>query len=146
MAEVITDWFGDRDRWLVCLGEGRRAKVMDKMLKLKEQGLDSTATIECTDICDKRDLIAKVLKGDKVLAGTAPEFTKNLKDIELLRNSLAHAGGYARDEAELRSFIDTVASARRWIQVLSDLRSAVHIDVNVFEGAPIFGSIEGDIA
>jgi hypothetical protein len=64
--------------------------------------------LTCTDFCDKRTILKRVLKD-------APKgFNKDLEQIEELRNSVFHAGEYAQNQRELAIFVDRFKSARRW--------------------------------
>lgn len=119
MADRIDRLFSGEDEWRACLSQGRQDKVDEKLHKLRKDRLDSTA-LECTDFCDKREILATALK--KLAAFTAQDakdFTNDLKDIEALRNVLAHAGQYAEDQKHLALFVHTVEAARRWIKRLS---------------------------
>lgn len=120
MASVIAAAFGTDEAWLKLLGGKRRDGVIQKMEKLKGDGLDPSH-LACTDFCDKRDILAKELKRANIFSSSkAKRFTSSLKKIERVRNTLAHAGEYAHDQAELHTFLDTVGSTQDWIRFLEE--------------------------
>jgi hypothetical protein len=113
MGQVIRTRYqqGD-DGWLERLNDSRRQKVLEKKEKYKEQRMDLDL-LEYTDFCDKRDVVRRV-------RGEANDFVKDLEKIEKLRNSLAHAGEFVRDDAGARAFAELIASAEKWIGRLEE--------------------------
>jgi hypothetical protein len=78
--------------------------------------------ILATEFCDKRDVI---LKSDlRRSAVTQKQANTELKNIEGLRNHLAHAGDIASTHARALQTVRSVKSARQWIRYLTDLLTA----------------------
>jgi hypothetical protein len=75
-----------------------------------------------TEFCDKRD---SILKSGLRRGGIAKkQATKELKDIEKLRNDIAHAGDIASTHAKALHTVTSVKSARQWISYFNDLLTA----------------------
>lgn len=112
MADVIKKTSTDND-WLEKLGKARRERVIQKLADLRAKNIDPPL-LELTDFCDKRDVLAK-----KGLLGTSKaEGVKDLRRIEELRNSVAHAATYAQDSRQLREFVGLLELTEAWIRHL----------------------------
>ena len=113
MAELIRRT-STNDDWLDGLGEGRRARVSQKLADLRLKNIDPPL-LELTDFCDKRDVLAK-----KGLLGTPKaKAVKQLKQIEDLRNTVAHAATYAQDADQFHEFVRLLELTEAWIRRLS---------------------------
>ena len=102
---------GDDQKWLKYLSEARRGKIKDKQSMLMEQRINPEV-LEMTEFCDKRDIVCK-------LRGPKAEFLKDLKEVELLRNSLFHAGEFIPDDNGVRTFVRCMMKIELWIENLS---------------------------
>jgi hypothetical protein len=60
-------------------------------------------------LSDKRAALSAIFK-------LSPSAVQELKDIEDLRNAVAHARDYARTDKELSAFIKRMSLARSWIK------------------------------
>lgn len=96
----------------------RRKKALDKWSELvsSDMVLDAMGALE---FCDKRDLLSRVGKGK----WTKKQFDPQFKDIEDLRNSLAHVGDYAITRERARQTSKTVRLIQRWIGTFRDILS-----------------------
>lgn len=111
MAGVIaTQYRPDDERWLQLLSEGRRQKIADKRETLKRRRLEP-ALLELTDFCDKRDVV-------KETVALEASFDADMRDIEHLRNVLAHGGTFVRSDAEARALAEQIERAEKWIGAL----------------------------
>ena len=109
MAEVIRA-SSPSDEWLARLSEGRRNRVQGKLQGARDDGIDPPA-LEFTDFCDKRDIVAKLYCPGK-------SFKDDLKKIEDLRNTVAHAGSYAGTETQLKIFLEALRLTGSWTDQL----------------------------
>ena len=98
--------------WIGKLSKGRREKIEDKFAKLRQSKLD-LSWLESADFCDKRDLVAKLYKMGK-------PFVADLKDIEDLRNTVAHAGSYGGNQEALLEFLRVLGRTQYWIAELTN--------------------------
>jgi hypothetical protein len=103
------------DACLLVLSTSRRGRVEEKIARFASQRLNPSI-VEFTDFCDKRTIVKKSFRLDA-------SFETELKAIEEVRNSVAHAGMYAEDGAALLSFIDRLEQARFWADKVSKLRT-----------------------
>ncbi len=97
------------------LSPGRREKVLGEWERLKEDNL-AIDRLSATQMCDKRELLLKLgfpVEGK----GAAKE---QLKGIERLRDSVAHAGDYALTREKARETVLVVGETRRWIRRLEE--------------------------
>lgn len=98
-------------KWLEFLNSERRIRVREKQQKLA-QGNRELSLLECTDFCDKRDIVRKICSFPK-------KFERELYSIERdLRNTVAHAGDYAQNDEQMHRFIDLVQAANTNIKTL----------------------------
>lgn len=112
MADLIRRAL-DEDAWVQLLSENRRHKLREKQQSLLRGRMD-LPLIELTEFCDKRDIIKKHFKQGK-------RFEKELKAIENLRNTIAHAGSFASTPKEVKDFVNTYNLMEQWIAKLNDL-------------------------
>lgn len=111
MMEIISQELLNDDDWLALLSEGRQKKIKDKHEEYRRKRMDPPL-LELTDYCDKKTIMKKRF-------GLGTKFDDDLKDVEKLRNLIAHAANYAPSEAELQAFIKNLQKAQHWIKELS---------------------------
>ena len=107
MATAIHNRFPGTS-WLQALSLGRRNLLEGQVQKLRDDKRDPDP-LELTQFCDKRDILRK---STQMPAG----FTSELREIERLRNQIAHAGTYAANDSELTDFLNRMKLAQRWIR------------------------------
>ena len=113
MARSIRRHFPRDEEWLQKISQGRRQNIEEKRQYLARRNLEPPL-IELTDFCDKRDILAKSLRVDK-------RFIPDLKAIEELRNTTAHAGTYAESRDAVLDFVKCLQCAEHWIDYLTDI-------------------------
>lgn len=96
------------DDWLECLGEERRKRVTGKVEEHRRKRLDPDP-IEFTDFCDKRDILRR-------FHPEGGRFKRDLKEIEKLRNAIAHARNYLHEQDDLDDFLKRVRLTRSYIR------------------------------
>ena len=114
LAEWIRQKLPDETVWLGKLSEGRRSKIKAKWEKLQENNL-AINHITTTDFCDKRDIF---LRFGTFAEGKKSETKNQLKAIEQLRDSIAHAGDYALTPDNAKKVAETVRGAKEIITTL----------------------------
>lgn len=114
---LMAQWLRSKDlpnsSLLSRLSPGRRAKVEDNWIGLKEENL-ALDKVTATEFCDKVDLLIKW--GFPVDA--KKKARSELKKLENLRNSVAHAGDYAYTVENALKTVAAVRIARDWIERL----------------------------
>ena len=115
MAQNIGYVSKDNETWLSCLGK-RRAKLESDWKQCKEENLEIDI-LTASQFCDKREAIVKLLD----LPVSRSEARRQLKDIEKLRNAVAHGSEYAQTSERALETIRTVKVARDWIDRLAQL-------------------------
>lgn len=110
LAEVIRARCASDDEWMDRLSPSRRKGVRDKIQEARDDGIDPPA-LEFTGFCDKRDIVAKLYRPGK-------SFKDDLKKIEDLRNTVAHAGSYAGTETQLKIFLEALRLTSSWTDQL----------------------------
>jgi CBS domain-containing protein len=121
MATILRSKFNDDGDWLHLISPNRHSKIEEKWNRLKMENME-IERILATEVCDKRDVI---LKSDLRRSGvTQKQANTELKNIEGLRNHLAHAGDIASTHARALQTVKSVKSARQWIRYLTDLLTA----------------------
>lgn len=120
---LMTEWIrrsGSEQTWLNCLSPGRREKVEHKWNELQANNL-AIDRLSAAEFADKRQALLKL----KELAQSKARAEQELKDIEKLRNSVAHAGDYALTRDNARNTVQTVRDTQRWI---ADLQGDLSYD------------------
>lgn len=97
------------------LTPGRREKVREEWERLKDNNL-AIDRLSVTQMCDKRELLLEL--GFPVQGKGAAR--KQLKRIERLRDSVAHAGDYALTREEARNTVLVIGETREWIRCLEE--------------------------
>jgi hypothetical protein len=115
MANLIRTKRPEDSDWLSILTEGRQKKLRDKLEELRQKRIDPPP-LELTEFCDKREIVSRI-------CNCGPDFGKDLKKVEELRNSVAHAGSYAQDEDQVRAFVRRLATAKKWTDQLNGILS-----------------------
>lgn len=112
MAATIRRSYRDQpaEAWISTLSTGRQCRVRDKVEAFSARKLDPDP-IELTDFCDKREILSQ-------FHDSANRFRNEMKEIENLRNSLAHAANYLNNEESLDIFLKRVDLTRRNIEYL----------------------------
>ena len=108
MTEVIRKHCPDDESLFARVGEQRAKKLEARLKKRRSQNLLLSA-LELADLSDKRAALQAILK-------LSASSVQELKDIEDLRNAVAHARDYARTDKELNAFIKRMALAQNWIR------------------------------
>ncbi len=106
----------DDQAWLKHLKKPRIEKLEEKHQTLQTEDSD-LPLLELTEFCDKRDILMKLLASHQGFSRNA--FEEDLKAIEKLRNSVAHAGSYADDAQRGKKFIVRLTKTAGWIKALS---------------------------
>ncbi len=112
MAALIQQKYPHDGEWRDKLSKGRREKIEEKFTQLRQSKLD-LSWLESAEFCDKRDLVAKLYK-------TGKPFVQDLKDVEGLRNTVAHAGSYGGNQEALLDFLRVLGLTQHWITELTD--------------------------
>jgi predicted transcriptional regulator len=92
----------------------KRVRMAEKEQIRRAKDRTEISLLECTQFCDKREIVRKACN----LNG---QFEKDLKDIEQLRNSLAHASPFAQSQETLAQFIERLVKAKEWIRKLHEI-------------------------
>jgi hypothetical protein len=120
MAEAIKRKFPVDEDWLRCLNDGRQQKIKNEIAESrKDDGFVDTLLF--TQFCDKADIITKSC--DLAISETA--FRTKLKDIEKLRNNLAHANEYAASPEQARKVCAVVKDLLALREKIAGVESSV---------------------
>jgi len=91
-----------------------RRKKLEYRLRRRRTANLVLPVIEFADLSDKRLVLV-------ALCGLDASADQELREIEELRNAVAHARDYARTFDDLRKFIERMSLARNWINRLPKL-------------------------
>ena len=94
MAGAISKQYADENEWWELLNEGRQKKVREKVAKSKQDN-GFVNTLLFTEFCDKRDILLHLFP-----SSLGKEKLRHLKEIEKLRDKVAHANDYATTQPE----------------------------------------------
>lgn len=104
--------FGN-ESWLELLLPARQQKVASKGKSLRGARIELDL-LELTDFCDKRDIVRKMF-------GFGEEFIDEAKEIEGLRNQIAHAATFISNGGDAREFALKLQKAEKWMSKLQEL-------------------------
>lgn len=123
MSEIIRAKYPDSQddyKWLEVLKSDRQERVKGKQQELT-RGNYEMPLLECTDFCDKRDIVRK-------LSSFTGKFKKDFETIEKnLRDKVAHAGDYAHNDEEMKLFIERINLAENWIKELQNYLTQIQV-------------------
>ena len=108
ITELIRKRCPDNQTLYKYLEDEKRQKKLENRLRRRRTENLVLPVIEFADLSDKRIVFA-------ALCGLGPRAIEELKEIEELRNVVAHARDYARTAEALRKFIEQMSLARNWI-------------------------------
>ena len=102
MAKAIRKKYKKDEDWLQLLSKCRQEKI-NKEVEKSKQGDAFVNALLFTQFCDKRDIIIKSFPFSR-----KKELRSQLKDIEKLRDRLAHANEYAAAQTEAKNVCKVV--------------------------------------
>jgi len=108
MFEAIKREFTDDEDWKSHLSNGRREKI-DEEIEQSHEGDGFVDALLFTQFCDKSDIL---LKGFQ-LPESKTAFSGKLKQIQALRDNLAHANEYAASPDEARHVCQVIRDLLR---------------------------------
>lgn len=119
MADVVRRRFPEPDTWRQKLSQGRAQKVQQKIASATSEDT-LVDQILYTQFCDKVTIISKAGICSSNEASNRTSFGKDMKDIENLRNNLAHANDYAATRDTARHVCECVRKMDEWIRFLAE--------------------------
>lgn len=115
MADLIRKSFHHSGEWEGYLSGPRRQKLDEEYSNLAKNNYEPSDKLVCTNYCDKRTILIKSRFLNSVSSAKAEH---DLKRIEGLRNSVAHAGNYAATPGQAAELAETVRLVQEWIGTL----------------------------
>jgi hypothetical protein len=110
MMRAIQRECKDTDDWILRLAPERKKKIDDEVAKAKSEDVYVNRLL-FTQFCDKRT----ILKESPCPPCEPKQLEKDLKEIEKLRNKVAHANDYATTQKEAKRVCETVRLIDQWI-------------------------------
>jgi hypothetical protein len=115
MSQALSKEYEDEESWLKQLTSGREEKLRQEIAKARSE--DSFVnSLLFTQFADKVFLLGKCSR----LPPPKAAFQKELKRIQTLRDSLAHANNYAETPADAVDTCRTVRLIDKWIEIFSE--------------------------
>lgn len=102
----IRKFYSD-DSWLDCLNVTRKNKTIE-VLKSRKEKNDELSLLDCLQFCDKRDILMQSEGFLKQFSYLEKKFERFLKDIEIVRNDLAHSQNYVYKSLKWEDFVVTI--------------------------------------
>lgn len=118
MAELIRQKYPNENDWIAKLTDRRQQKVEEKWDDPKYQKV-AIDKLTVTEFCDKRVIIEQ---SQIIFNENGGKIEKMLKDIQSLRDSLAHAGDYAATSDSAKSVAKIV---RYTLGIISSLKKEI---------------------
>ena len=111
MTAVIEARCKDDDVWVKQLNSNRQRLLARRLQHHERQNL-GLRILELADFGDKAVALGKILALDS-------SSDQQLKEVEQLRNDIAHAKDYGKTDADLDKFVDRLALTGKWIRNLT---------------------------
>jgi hypothetical protein len=102
----IRKFYSD-DSWLNCLNVTRKNKTIE-LLKSRKIKNDELSLLDCLQFCDKRDILMQSKSFLKQFSYLEKKFERFLKDIEIVRNDLAHSQNSVYTSLKWADFVVTI--------------------------------------
>jgi hypothetical protein len=115
ITDVIREHCPDDQAVLRYLDRQRHKKLEGRLKRKRTHNL-LLPVIELADLSDKRCVLSAIF-------GLGPKAVQELKEIEELRNAVAHAKDYARTDEDLGTFVERMSFTRNWIKRLPELHT-----------------------
>jgi|CZKR01.1.fsa_nt_gi hypothetical protein len=106
----LTRCIHDND-WVTQL-DGNRKKLLARRLRRHEKQNLELRVLELADFGDKTVALVRILGLDSAAA-------QQLREIEQLRNDIAHAKDYGKTDVDLDKFVGRLALTGKWIRSVS---------------------------
>lgn len=118
MADVIRRRFSQPDGWMNLLSKGRAEKVQKKVAdaELADTLVDQ---LLYTEFCDKVTIIAKSWPSSAEGSPENKRFQRDMKNLQDLRDNLAHANDYAATRDAAKGVCECVRKMDDWIKSLT---------------------------
>ena len=116
MAEAIRKKYKKDEDWLQLLSKCRQEKI-NKEVEKSKQGDAFVNALLFTQFCDKRDIIRKSFPFSR-----KNKLRSQLKDIEKLRDKLAHANEYAGTQTEAKNVCNAI---RNLLKIREEIKTQV---------------------
>jgi len=116
MAQTILTRFTSEEEWFQLIAQWRRQHIEETRRALQRKNLEPPL-IELTSFADKRVILTKRFE-------LGEQFVSDLKAIEALRHTTAHAGSYAESPEAVHGFVRSLQDAEHWIDYFARLDTA----------------------
>lgn len=119
MVEIVRCWFPEPEDWMRLLSQGRAQKVREKVKRAKA---DDTLVDQLlyTEFCDKVTIINQAWPSSVTGSLDKQSFQQNMKDIQSLRDNLAHVNNYAATRDLAKQLCACVRRMDDWISAMVD--------------------------
>lgn len=117
MADVVRRRFFQPDAWIELLSPGRAEKVRENVARAKAEDT-LVDRLLYTEFCDKVTIIDKTWPSSGNASLEKKSFLKDMKDVQNLRDNLAHANDYAATRDAARHVCECVREMDAWIKSL----------------------------
>ena len=119
MADVVRRRFAQPDGWMRLLSERRAEKVRENIARAR--AADTLVDrLLYTEFCDKVTILDKSGLSSVEGSSTKRPFQQDMKDIQKLRDNLAHANDYADTREAARNVCECVRKMDDWIESLAE--------------------------
>jgi hypothetical protein len=119
MADVIRRQSSSPDAWMGLLSQGRAEKVRENVARAKAEDT-LVDRLLYTEFCDKVTIIDRAWPSRLYPLPEKRVFQKDMKDIQTLRDNLAHANDYAATRDAARRVCECVRRMDFWIRSLTE--------------------------
>jgi hypothetical protein len=129
MAKAIEREAPSKSVWLQRLSASRQEKLAQRIDDATKEKTEIHDDLLYTELCDKGTIISKSPR----FSGMKAEFKIDIKEIQLLRDKVAHANNYASQAIEVTKLSSVVAKMDKWTKFLA---TGLHSHNGSTNGAP----------
>jgi len=120
------------NRWFETVPENRMQEAR-KIYELRKGNNQELSLLECLQLCDKRDLLAKSQQFMADFVFSREDFDSFVKDVEKIRNELAHSQYSIITNIEWARLIQTISRAEAFLISSDEKVESIAAEGNEFQ-------------
>lgn len=101
--------FHEEDSWSHLISE-KRLNEAEKIFENRKGKNEELTLLECIQLCDKRDILQNTDDFTEQFEFSKKKFNRLLKDVETIRNELAHSQDSIISNLDWDRFVDTISN------------------------------------
>lgn len=93
------------------------------IFELRKGKNEDLSVLECLQICDKKEILVQTDEFVHQFMFSKNRFRRLVRDMEIIRNELAHSQASITNNLEIGRLVDTISDLNKWL-----FESEKHVD------------------